>query len=185
MNELYHHGIKGQKWGIRRFQNRDGTLTQEGRKRLGINNEGRLSFVTEKASREANIKFAVKTGVKAAAIAGTAALATWITKNPQFIINGITSFAARVLINNPEIIQTGMTAVSKLLSSDRSLVQATMPAAEFIANNPQLIKAGIQSLGGGEINLDANTMRIANQVIREVQNNPEIIEVVNGYLNSK
>ena len=71
-----------------------------------------MSFVTEKASREANIKFAVKTGVKAAAIAGTAALATWITKNPQFIINGITSFAARVLINNPEIIQTGMTAVS-------------------------------------------------------------------------
>ena len=35
------------------------------------------------------------------------------------------------------------------------------------------------------MNLDANTMRIANQVIREVQNNPEIIEVVNGYLNSK
>ena len=32
-NELYHHGIKGQKWGIRRFQNPDGTLTQAGRKR--------------------------------------------------------------------------------------------------------------------------------------------------------
>lgn len=28
--ELYHHGIKGQKWGIRRFQNSDGTLTAEG-----------------------------------------------------------------------------------------------------------------------------------------------------------
>lgn len=25
MNELYHHGIKGQKWGVRRFQNYDGT----------------------------------------------------------------------------------------------------------------------------------------------------------------
>lgn len=23
--ELYHHGIKGQRWGVRRFQNRDGT----------------------------------------------------------------------------------------------------------------------------------------------------------------
>ncbi len=31
--ELYHHGIKGQKWGIRRYQNEDGTLTEEGRQR--------------------------------------------------------------------------------------------------------------------------------------------------------
>ena len=35
MNEtvLIHHGIKGQKWGIRRFQNKDGSLTQAGRKK--------------------------------------------------------------------------------------------------------------------------------------------------------
>lgn len=32
-DELYHHGIKGQKWGVRRFQNSDGSLTAEGKKR--------------------------------------------------------------------------------------------------------------------------------------------------------
>ena len=32
-NELYHHGIKGQKWGVRRFQNPDGSLTEAGRNR--------------------------------------------------------------------------------------------------------------------------------------------------------
>lgn len=32
---ISHHGIKGQKWGIRRYQNPDGTLTEEGKKRYG------------------------------------------------------------------------------------------------------------------------------------------------------
>ena len=32
-NELYHHGIKGMRWGVRRFQNKDGTLTSAGKKR--------------------------------------------------------------------------------------------------------------------------------------------------------
>jgi hypothetical protein len=31
--ELRHHGIKGQKWGVRRFQNKDGSLTPAGKKR--------------------------------------------------------------------------------------------------------------------------------------------------------
>lgn len=31
--ELYHWGIKGQKWGIRRYQNKDGSLTPAGKKR--------------------------------------------------------------------------------------------------------------------------------------------------------
>lgn len=31
--ELYHHGVKGQQWGVRRYQNPDGTLTRAGQRR--------------------------------------------------------------------------------------------------------------------------------------------------------
>lgn len=32
-DELYHHGVKGQKWGVRRYQNEDGSLTPAGKVR--------------------------------------------------------------------------------------------------------------------------------------------------------
>lgn len=40
--KLYHHGIKGQRWGVRRFQNEDGSLTSAGRSRY-LNSDGSLN----------------------------------------------------------------------------------------------------------------------------------------------
>lgn len=41
MDCLIHHGVKGQKWGVRRYQNKDGSLTPAGKKRYSPPHAGR------------------------------------------------------------------------------------------------------------------------------------------------
>lgn len=67
---LAHYGIKGQKWGIRRFQNSDGSLTAEGIKRYGSEKE--LKKAVRKEYREDNAK-AFKLG-------NAASSASWAAK---------------------------------------------------------------------------------------------------------
>lgn len=42
-NELMHHGILGMKWGVRRYQNKDGSLTPAGKRRIKSGDAGESS----------------------------------------------------------------------------------------------------------------------------------------------
>ena len=51
MNGLYHHGIKGQRWGVRRYQYSDGSLTPAGiaRYRVARKEDGISKYLNQKA----------------------------------------------------------------------------------------------------------------------------------------
>lgn len=106
-NQLQHHGIKGMKWGVRRYQNEDGGLTPEGEKRYKEDGNGgykkktryertyekykTLGYSDEQAAKAAKGKIATeRTLITIGAVAVTAAATyagyRWMDDNKDRII---------------------------------------------------------------------------------------------------
>ena len=82
MNELYHHGVKGMKWGVRKNYKKS---SQKSKRHLGINEKGDISFIHDKSTNKAKIKFAAKTFMFASGIA----LSVYISKHPDLVDKGM------------------------------------------------------------------------------------------------
>lgn len=116
-NELYHYGVKGMKWGVRRYQNRDGSLTSAGRKRTS-QGEG---------SSDRNKKIAKRVAGMAVMGATVAAAAVLYTKNPQAV--------------NAVVSKVGKTALSALNTGKNKAVQA---GKAYVKSTMSGIKEGVK-----------------------------------------
>lgn len=109
MGELYHHGIKGQRWGVRRYQNEDGTYTDEG-KAWRLKQQGRISKYSHgtnnfrSAKRELLRRNSRNMAIASAGTIATAAGIGAISAGPIGVIPGA---AAGVFI------ATGLNAVNQ------------------------------------------------------------------------
>lgn len=127
-NELYHHGVKGMKWGVRRYQNKDGTLTSAGKKRYDDTEIGELKRkgLTDKQKK------ALKIGV---AVVGTALVA----------------YGAHKVLNDPNIISAGKKAIDSMMNTNGNVKKAITSSTEY--KIAKAVGKGVKKYGGKAINV--------------------------------
>jgi hypothetical protein len=59
-DELYHYGIKGQKWGVRQYQNKDGSLTEKGKLRYGTKENFEKQYPEDKKKTLGKVSSTIK-----------------------------------------------------------------------------------------------------------------------------
>ena len=123
-NELRHHGILGMKWGIRRFQNKDGSLTSSGKKRYADDNSER------KKSR--NKKIAITAGITAG-VTFSAVSAYLVAKNRKSkAMSVVAEMSAKRGAEIRQNAQRGMEFMNRAMSRQNSAMSGANSAFDAI-----------------------------------------------------
>lgn len=132
---IEHHGIRGQKWGIRRFQNPDGTRTAAGKRRERENYDDSSNSSARAQNDHSNLK-------KGLAIAGTMALGAALIANPSSR-NVITKYGKMAVDNLPGAMAKAGAKVGK------GAAKLTNKVAERATKvGDAMIDAALISIGG-------------------------------------
>ena len=160
-NYLMHHGIRGMKWGVRRFEDFKGRLTSAGKKRYGTKYDNRYkNKKSSSSSKKEKLKKAAKIAAGTAAIAGTAALATYGAKKigKQVAFNNAyrnASDATRAIIDENK----RQTKMRRSVANDINGVSSAM-----LRGTGKVIGASAKVVGKGIKAVAPNGKKAANKV---------------------
>ncbi len=143
--ELYHHGILGQKWGVRRFQNSDGSLMSAGKRRYDNESHGK-SDNNAKAEISEKSKSGTKNVKRTVAVGATIAVAS------------LAIIGASKLSKVKSKADVGRQVVNTVVNTANSNVGRNVANTARVANRPKMSRQ------------DAKRMKELMEVSRAVAN---------------
>ena len=83
-NELYHHGVKGMKWGVRKDKKTRKSTDIKKKRHIGIDDSGNVNLIDHPTTKKGVVKFAAKTSV----LALTMGVSVYMAKHPEVVMKG-------------------------------------------------------------------------------------------------
>lgn len=160
-DELAHFGIQGMKWGIRRFQNKDGTRTPAGlkRERDGESSNPRgSSGSTGSSGGSRGFNIDKKTVMTGAAIAGAVALGAVLVTNPG-ARNVVAKYGSTAMVNIGTATGKGAAKFANKLSERASKVGDAMIDAALISVGTVAVSKVAKRLAVGDDATEAEKFR--------------------------